>query len=212
MSVVEQPARANLVARVRNILFHPKAEWDVIDTEPATPRGLYAGYACILAAIPAVCTFIGLQVFGVGAFGVTYRPPLIGGLLQAIVGYLLSLIMVFILALVIDGLAPSFGSQKNRIQALKLAVYASTAGWVAGVFTLLPALAILAGFGALYGLYILYLGLPKLMKTPQDKAVLYFVVSVVVAIVLFALVGIVTSAITRLGFMGAPATGGIVTS
>jgi hypothetical protein len=212
MTVVEQPKRGGLVGRVQGILLRPKTEWDVIDVEPATVQGLYTGYACILAAIPAIAGFIGMQVFGIGAFGVTYRPPLVGGLVQAVVGYILSLVMVFILALVIDGLAPTFGSQKNQIQALKLAVYASTAGWVAGIFTIIPMLSILAALGGLYGLYILYLGLPKLMKTPQDKVLGYFVVSILVAIVLFVVVAIATSAVRTMGLMGAPAAGGVVTS
>jgi len=211
MTVVEQPKPGGLVGRVQAILLRPKTEWDVIDTEPATVQGLYTGYACILAAIPAIAGFIGMQVFGVGAFGITYRPPLIGSLVQAVIGYVLSLVMVFILALVIDGLAPSFGSQKDRLQALKLAVYSSTAGWIAGIFTIIPMLGILAALGGLYGLYILYLGLPKLMKTPQDKVIGYFVVSILVAIVLFVVVAAVTAAVSRLGFMGAPAPG-IVTS
>jgi hypothetical protein len=211
MSVVEQPGRGGLVARVQAILLRPSAEWDVIDAEPATTQGLYTGYACILAAIPAIAGFVGRQLFGFGAFGVTYRPPIVSSLVAAVVAYVLSLVMVFILALVIDGLAPTFGSQKNQVQALKLAVYASTAGWVAGIFALVPALTIIGALGGLYGLYLLYLGLPKLMKTPPDRVVGYFVVSIIVAIVLFVLVAVVTAAIGSLGFMGAPATGGVVT-
>jgi hypothetical protein len=211
MSVVEQPGRGGLIARAQAILLRPNAEWDVIDGEPATVQGLYTGYACILAAIPAIAGFVGRQLFGFSLLGITYRPPLVGSLVEAVIAYVLSLVMVFILALVIDGLAPSFGSQKSQIQALKVAVYSSTAGWVAGIFALVPALTIIGALGGLYGLYILYLGLPKLMKTPPDKVVGYFVVSILVAIVLFVVVGAVTAAIGGLGLMGAPPTRNIVT-
>src|SRR3546814_386237 len=91
--------------------------------------------------------------------------------------YVLTLAAIYIVALVIDALAPTFGGQKNPIQALKVAVYSGTAGWVAGIASLLPTLAILGGLvGGLYSLYLLYLGLPRLMKAPEDKAVVYTVV------------------------------------
>ena len=102
---------------------------------------------------------------------------------------------VFILALVIDGLAPSFGGQKDQVQALKVAAYAGTAGWVGGVFGLIPALGIISLLFALYGLYLLYLGLPVVMKAPQDKAIGYTVVVIIVYIVLFLIIGAVVGAL-----------------
>ncbi len=203
MTVVEQPKPGGLVARVQAILLRPKAEWEVIENEAATTQSLFVGYACILAAIPAVANLIGRQIFGgVGLFGISYHPPLIGSIVGAIVTYVLSLVSVFILALIIDALAPSFDGQKNQTQALKVAVYSSTAGWVAGVFGLLPALGILAALGALYGLYLLYLGLPSLMKAPEGKALGYTVVTVVVAIVLYLIVGAVVAAVGGMALLG----------
>lgn len=204
MSIVENGStqRQALIARVKTILTTPKTEWPVIDVEPATAKGLYTGYACILAAIPAVATLIGSQVFGHGAFGVTYRPPMIGSIVTAVVSYGLSLVMVYVLALIIDGLAPSFDGVKDRLKALKVAVYASTAGWVAGVFMLLPALAVLGILGGLYSLYLLYLGLPVLMKAPQAKALGYTAVTVIVAIVLSIAVSAVAAAVGGLAFLG----------
>lgn len=203
MSVIGEgsPERQALVARVKNILMKPAAEWLVIDAEPATVRGLYTGYACILAAIPAVATLVGGQIFGHGAFGVTFRPPLIGAVVSTVVSYVLSLAMVYLLALIIDALAPSFDGAKDRLQALKVAVYASTAGWVAGVFMLLPALSILGVLGGLYSLYLLYRGLPVLMKAPQTKALGYTAVTVIVAIVLSIAVGAVGAAVGGLALL-----------
>ena len=109
--------------------------------------------------------------------------------------YGLALATTFALALVIDGLAPNFGGQKNQVQALKVAAYSATAGWLAGIFGLIPALAILGLLG-LYSLYLLYLGLPILMKVPQDKAMGYSVVVIIVAIVLFLIVGAIGASLT----------------
>lgn len=207
MSVIDQqPSPAGLVARAKGILLSPAAEWDKIDGEPATIKGLYVGYVCILAAVPVLAALIGQQIFGVGMFGVSIHPPLIQGIVLAIVTYALSLVSVFILALVIDALASSFDGQKNRLQAFKVAAYTGTAGWVAGVLNLFPPLAIIAALGGLYGLYLLYLGLPKLMKVPQEKAVGYTVVTIIVAVVLFLVVGAIGGAVAG---MTAMATGGL---
>jgi hypothetical protein len=118
------------------------------------------------------------------------------------------LIAVFIMALIIDALAPSFGAQKSQIQALKLTVYSYTASWVAGILNIVPVLGILAALAGLYGLYIMYLGLPKLMKSPPDKTVGYFVVSIVVAIVVNIIIGVIIGAVTTAMMVSAVAAGG----
>ncbi len=209
MSVTEPgPAgSASLIARVQGILLHPGPEWDKIDTEPATTQGLYAGYVCILAVIGPLAAAVGGLVFGHSFLGITYHPSVTSVIIGAVVAYVLALVSVFVLALVIDALAPNFDGHKNQIQALKIAAYSGTAGWIAGTFGIIPSLAPLAALGGLYNLYLLYVGLPKLMKAPQEKALGYTVVTIVVALVLFLVVaaigGAVISATGGLGHMGA---------
>ena len=178
----------NLVDRAKNILLKPKQEWAVISAEPQTVQGLYTGYVMILAAIPAVASFIGFSLIGVSTFMGSYRWPITSGITHMILQYVLGLGWVYVLALIIDALAPNFGGEKNFIQALKVSAFSSTAMWLAGIFSIIPALAILGILG-LYSLYLLYTGLPLLMKTPEDKAVPYTVVVIIIAIVLGLIVG-----------------------
>jgi len=196
----------NLIERVQAILLKPTPTWDVIEGETPTVQSLYTSYIMPLAAIGPVASAFGGVVFGVGAFGISYHTPILMAIVGAVIGYVLSLVMIYVVALVIDGLAPSFNGQKNFIQALKLAAYASTAGWVAAVFGLVPMLGALAILGALYGIYLFYLGLPKLMKCPADKTVVYMIVVAVVYIVLAAVIGAVAGGVTSAGLM---ATGGL---
>lgn len=203
MSVIEPgPAGASpLVARIQAILMSPKTEWDRIDVEPATVQGLYTGYAMILAAIPAVAGLIG-SLFPVCVFGMcTHRNPIFA-VVGAIVGYAVSLAGTYVVALIANELAPSFGGQKNNIQALKLIIYSSTASWLAGVFGILPALAIL-GLVGLYSFYLMYLGSSRVMKVPEDRAVGYTVVTVVAAIVVYVIVGLITAFVIGIGAIGA---------
>ncbi|WP_125962550.1 Yip1 family protein [Sphingomonas koreensis] len=189
---------SNLIERIKNILLKPKEEWERIDAEPATVGGLMTGWVVPLAAIGPVAGLIGGLVFGYGGmFGITIRPSVTMAVTGAVISYLLALLCAWLFSKIIDALAPSFGGQKNPVQAMKVAAYSGTAAYLAGVFQIIPALGILGLLG-LYSLYLLYLGLPRLMKAPADKAMGYTIVTVVVAIVLFCVVSVVTGALTSL--------------
>jgi hypothetical protein len=130
-----------------------------------------------------------------------WRTPIGTALTGALVGYVLTLIGVYVLALVIDGLAPTFDGTKSQIQALKVAAYSSTASWLAGIFALVPGLRVLGILG-LYSLYLLYLGLPVLMKSPKEKALGYTVVVIIAAVVLFMIIGLVAARFTAMPMGG----------
>jgi Yip1 domain len=192
-----------LVDRVKNILLSPRREWGVIDTEPATVRSLYTGYIMPLAAIPVICQAIGMSVFGMRLpFVGTWRTPIGSTITRAVVMYVLTLIGVYILALIIDNLAPTFSGTRNQIQALKVAAYSYTAAWVVGIFYLVPALSVLGILG-LYSLYLLYLGLPILMKSPPEKAFGYTAVVIIVGVVLAIIIAVIAGR-----FVVGPAMGG----
>ncbi len=191
----EQSARMKgIAARAKAMLLTPKAEWEVIDREAATVRGLYVGYVMIMAAIPAICAIIGGIVFSGGSrwAGIVISPitVVVGG----IVSYLLSLASVFVIGLLIEAIAPSFGGPRGeRMQAMKVAAYFPTAAWIAGVFNLIPALAILTILG-LYSLYLLYLGLPRLMRVGQEKALVFTIVVCLLAIVVEVIIAVIVGA------------------
>jgi hypothetical protein len=197
-----------LIDRVKNILLTPKTEWAVIEGEQSTTAELLKGYALPLLALAAVCGFIGMTMIGVGMFGVSYRVGIVPGLVSAIMQVVLGMVLVVVLAYIIDALAPSFAAQKNIAQATKVAVYAMTAAWVGGVFGLIPMLAPLGILAALYSCYLLYLGLPALMKCPQDKAIPYTVVTIVIGIVLSFIVSFVVGLVTAGGMLGGMRAGG----
>ena len=192
----------NIVERVQAILLKPKETWPVIAQEAGDIASIYKNYLVILAAIPAVATFIGLSVVGAGMFGVNIRVPFVAGLVNMVVGYVLSLVMVFVLSLIANALAPSFGGEKNSLNAFKLIAYASTAGMVGGVFNLLPGLSMLGVLASLYSIYLIYTGIPPLMKSPQDKAIGYTVVIIICGIVAAVIVGVASSVLTSFGGAG----------
>jgi hypothetical protein len=183
----------SLIQRVQDILLKPKDTWPVIAQEGGDTASVYSSYLIYLAAIPAVAAFIGLSLVGAGAFGVSMRLPIMSGLVNMVVSYVLSLVAVFVLALIVDALAPTFGGTKSQINALKLVAYGSTAGFVGGIFGLLPSLAMLGLIASLYSIYLIYIGLPVLMKCPPEKAGAYTAVVIVCGIVAMIVLGVVSS-------------------
>jgi len=175
----------DIVKRVKGILLIPDTEWSTIEQEPGTPSYLFAEYVAYLAAIPALAGFIGRSVIGVSvpALG-TVRVPLFAGLLGAVIEYVLTFVVVYVVAIIIDLLAPKFGAQKNFPNALKLTVYSCTPAWLAGIFLLIPGLRFMTVLG-LYGIYLLWLGLQRLMKAPSETALGYVAAVAVCAFVAF---------------------------
>ena len=181
----------NLQGRVINILTKPKQEWPVISAEATDVATLYKEYIAPLAAIPAICGFLGMTIIGV-----TIRTSMGSGLTSLIMRYLLSLVGVYLAAFIIDKLAPNFQSTPGIVHALKMVAYASTASWVAGVLLVFPVLRPLAILAGLYGIYLFYLGLLVVMKTPPDKVIAYTVVSAVIIIVIFSVIEAISAGFT----------------
>jgi hypothetical protein len=185
----------NLVERAKNILLTPAKEWDVIKGEQLTIMDMFTKYAMILAAIPAVAGFIGYSVIGVSfGFG-SVRVPIGTALVWAILQYILSLGGVFLVAFIMDALAPNFGCTKNLVAAVKIVVFSYTATWVAGILNIIPSLAILVSLASLYTLFLMYLGMEKIKEVPKDKMVGYFVVTIVATIVVYVVIGMIVGAI-----------------
>ncbi|MBC7887449.1 MAG: YIP1 family protein [Ferruginibacter sp.] len=189
-----KPTFMNLIERAKNIIIAPAKEWDVIATETPDTGKIITGYVLPLAGAAALAAFIGYGLIGVSYFGVR-AGGINWGIYQAISVLVGALAGVFVSALVIDALAPSFGSEKNMGRSVQLVAYSYTPGWVGGLLAILPAIAIIGTLAGLYGLYLLYIGMPKLKKTPPDKHVGYFVVSLLVIIVVYFIVGLIMSRI-----------------
>lgn len=197
MTTPGQPGSTGLIDRAKAMILQPKTEWETVAAEPDSAQAIFMRYVVPLAAIGPIAGFIGMQVFGLQFLGISFKPTLMGGLTQAVVSYVLALVSVWVLTFIIDALAPQFGGASDRTQAMKLAAYSATAGYLGGVFGLVPAVAALGILAGLYGLYLLYLGATPVMKVPQDRAVLYVVIIIVATIVVYVVMGMIASTLTQ---------------
>ena len=179
----------NAAVRAARILTDPFLEWTKIEKETGDAAYLLTSYVVVLAFIPAAFGFIGACIVGVAVPGTgTLRAPIIEGLFGAAFGYVMSCATVLLLGLLIDLTAPLFGGRKNFDSAFKLAVYSFTPVWLAGIFLLAPGLRFI-GLSGLYGAYLLWVGLPPLMKVPAGRIPLYTAAIVACACVLVGIVG-----------------------
>jgi hypothetical protein len=186
----------NIVDRAKNIILTPKTEWPAIAAEQANVGQILTGYVIPLALIPAIAQIIGWGVIGQGII-VSFN----WGIAMAIVSFLSAVFSVYLSSFVVDILAPSFGSEKNFGKSVQLVAYSYTPAWIAGVLYIVPLLGTLVLIASIYGLYLLYLGMPAMKKTPEDKVVVYLVVTIVVVVVVSVILAAILTPI-MLGIFG----------
>lgn len=194
MDLNSSPERGGIVERIKAILLKPKETWPVIDRETESSGDLFTRYAVPLAAIGPAASFLGGQLLGYGTFWFSYRPSFFGALTGALGSYVLSLVGLLVMAFIVNMLAPKFGGEASPRSAFKLVTYSATAGWLVGIFSLIPSLGFLGLLG-LYGLYLFYTGAKPLMKVPDDKIMSFTITTVVGGIILAVIAGSVAGAV-----------------
>lgn len=171
----------NIAWRVKSVLADPSGTWPQIEKEGGDAASLLTGYVALLALVPAVFGFVGACVVGAVVPGAgSVRAPVMASLSGAVFGYVVTCAAVLVLGLLIELMAPAFGGRRDFTNAFKLAVYSYTPVWLAGIFLIAPGLRFLGLLG-FYGAYILWTGLPALMKTPEQKVPAYTALTVTCA-------------------------------
>ncbi len=182
--------------RLINLIIKPQNEWKKIKDEETSINNLFLNYAIFVAAIPALAGFIGYTLIGVFYGRISLRYPIDQALVWLIFQYIFIVGGAFLLGLIIDALATSFNSKKDMVASLKVAVYASSVSWALGLLIIIPKLRIVYSLASLYALYILFLGVKEIKAPSKDKEVAYFVVTIIVAIVIFMIIYYLTPLIS----------------
>ncbi|CAN5150104.1 Yip1 family protein [soil metagenome] len=171
--------------RIKGIIFSPSREWEAVSLEPVGVIGCFLRYVVPLAAIPPLAGLVGLVLMvsvNPGAPRTQISP--LTFLPSFVIDYAASLAFVFVGAMVVSLLALVFGGRPSFSRAFKVVAYSATPFWFAGIFRLLPLSGLLPLAFSLYGLFIMYLGLPRLMRSRPDKAVAYMLTVFVIGIVI----------------------------
>ena len=198
-----------MLNRIKNILLQPASEWSVISNEPASVKSIFSGYAIPLSALQFVATVVAMGVLGIGAElmelgGISVS--LADTVLRGVISFAMSLVLLYVLALVCSKIAPSFNGNSDLVQALKLFTYSSTPTWVLGAIMpflmgsmglmMLVSLLSLAALG--YAIYLIYIGAGPTLGIPQEKLAGFTVVIIAIYIGLAVIVYGITSATQKL--------------
>lgn len=181
-----------ILSRAFGLLRDPKSEWEQIRTEQTTIPNITLGYVMPLAAAFSLCGLIGSYAF------MSIRPALDQALIGAVVTFLAMTALVFLLGIMINAVAENFDADRNDLAAQKVAAYSMTPFFLSGIFWLWPPLWWLTFVAIAMSVFLLYRGLPALMKAPADRAVGYTttvgIAGFVAFIIVFAVSGCVTGA------------------
>lgn len=177
--------------RAQEVILNPKGFWHAAKDEPASVKDLFLGYIMPLAAIPAICTWLGTMVFGVPTPFGYYRVGFLPSLVSGIITYVVTLVALYLLAHAVRHIAPKFGGSITLENALKWLGYAGTPACIAGVLNLVPALSLLAALAGFYSLYILITGTEVMTGVPQERRWPFLGATLVAAIIIGAVVAFI---------------------
>jgi len=188
-----------LFARAGAIVVRPGATWLAIARERTSAFALYVGYVVPLAAIGPAATYVALHVEGVRvARGIVYRASTFDAGAQAAFAFAYALAGVALVAAMLALLAPLFGTAPGFTRSLRVAAYAFTPAWLAGVLQLVPALAVAQLLALAYALYLLARGVHAVLGIPVRSAVVCAVAAVGCAIAAGFALGVLGASLRRL--------------
>jgi len=174
-----------IINQAISVLMNPKEALKKVKNEKVETMDMVIYLAIV--GIPTLIGFIlGYGVIGYGGF---YLGASVGA---AIIYYIIAIIGIIVFGFVLNAFAPTFKSKQDKMQALKLVAYSSTPWLLAGIFYIYPPIWFLATLAGLYGLYILYIGIPILMETPKEQHIPFLIVSIVIYVVIMAVVWQIT--------------------
>ncbi len=177
--------------RMKNLLFHPRSEWEVIKEEQTSYRRLFSGYLGLLVAIPPVSAVLQRVIFGRGIVGNSS----IGYVLTTkILWYFVILVNMVITAAVITAVSSKDDTGWIGLRGFKLATYAFTPAFLVGILMDIPRMNWFISAAVLYSLYLLYLGIRSLFEVEHKKAVWYTAAS-------FAAAGVILGILDMFEYM-----------
>jgi hypothetical protein len=171
------------------LVMHPR-EFMTARAEAAPPlMSTLTNYVAILAVIPFLFTLIGEAAFHKGADVAGYA------IVAGIIGYIFAIVSFFVVSYIVSMLAPRFASSTDQGKAAKLVSYVYTPVYLVAILNIVPALRIVSFLGLLYGLYIFWIGLPIVLKTPKDKVLAFFIATLVAAFIVYFILTLIVLAL-----------------
>ena len=170
------------LGRVRGMLLAPQIEWPrIAQEEPAPLLGSYVAPLAAWAAAAGVLKALMDQSFRLDSSWSWL-------LISAALSIVFSLLGVVLIGRLANFFAPRFGGERNKGRARQLAAYSATAALVAGVTVIIPWISpLLLLAGLVYSAILFGMGARTMLPMPEER-VPAFVLSVMGAAALVALI------------------------
>lgn len=171
------------------LLTRPDRQWESIRAESESVSKLYFGHILILALIPVAAAYYGTTQVG-WQFGSsqTVRLTPASALQLCILAYAAMLAGVYILGKFIDFFAATYEVQESTPRGVTLAAYTATPVFLLGIIAAYPNIWVnmtVGLFAIAYAVYLLYQGLPILMRIPEDRGFMFASSVLTVGLVMF---------------------------
>jgi hypothetical protein len=182
-----------ILSRAYGLMRNPTQEWKQIDAEETSIFQVLLGYTLPLAALFALATFLGSFLLGERMGDTVVRPEVGPALVSAVVWTVMLTAGIGVLGLLASMIAENFEAERQDVRGVKLVAYAFTPTLVAGLVNIVPAwgvAAVAVGLGATA--YVLFRGIPIIMRAPESEAQNYTATVMVLGLVLILLLGLLS--------------------
>jgi hypothetical protein len=174
------------------LLFQPRRAWSKIADRSVGNLFTALLYPLLFAVLPALAWYIGSTHTGwqIGSSD-AIRLTRASALPIVVLFYLAMVGAVIGIGCMIHWMAQTYGAASSIAKGIAIAGFTATPLFVAGAVGFYPQLALdlVIGLVALcYAIYLLYMGVPIVMKIPEERGFLF--ASAVIAVCLVALIAI----------------------
>jgi Yip1 domain len=197
-----------MIQHAFGLLVRPSAQWQTIaDLPPSSFRTLLL-YPCLLAILPAVAWYYGTSQVGwtVGDHGDTIKLTVASARQISILFYLGMVGCVAVIGYFIHWMSDTYGADSSLTKGIVITGLTSTPLFIAGLVGFYPLLWVdlLIGVAAVsWSVYLLYLGIPIVMKIPEERGFLFS--SAVVGVALVMLICLMVGSVILWEYGAAPA-------
>ena len=161
-----------------SLITEPDTEWNSVRQKSPSLIRLYLGQVVWLAALPALCTFIGTTQMGWSLPGSDHVVKLtfLSASWMAVLAWLATMSGVAVMGGFIHWMSQNFDSDPTLTECTAFSCYIAFPLFLAGIFGLYPSIwvAISAGTAAAsISAYLLFTGLPAFMRIPKEQGFIY---------------------------------------
>lgn len=185
------------IQHMMGILYHPKEEWGQIRKEHFSSTHIFLQQISVLAAIPAISMFIGTTQVGWSIAGSEYvKLEAMSALPAAVAFYFAMWVAVAFITYTIRWMEKNYGGNVSFEDCLSLATYTATPLFLSGLAALYPLLWFNVAVGLVaisYTVYLLYTGVPVIMRIPEERAFMFS--TSILTVGLCTLVGIIVTSV-----------------